>query len=151
MFYTCRLSYYVKSVSGFCLKQHNWEEDLKTKLFFEKVQVMQLHSAIVFVSNVPFLKFLLIHLLSMKLNSLQETCIHPWRGFNCPLYLKNSSAEAFLEEECRGRLPTWQFLAMAGILRKVIKSSALLPYLNIDNFGFAHSILINFVSFCCAE
>ena len=142
----------MKSASGFSFENSTTgKEDLKTKLFFEKVPIMRLHSAIFFFSNVSFLKFLPIHLLSMKLTSLQRTYIHPWRGFNRPLWPKNSSAEAFVDEECRGRVLTRQFQAIAEILWKVIKSSALLPYLNINNFGFDRSILTNSVSFCCAE
>ena len=94
------------------------KEDLKTKFYFQKVPIMRLHSAIAFFSNVPFLKFLLIHLLSMKLTPLQQTFIHPWRGFNRPLCPTNGRAELFVEEECRGRVPTRRFYAMAGILRK---------------------------------
>ena len=85
------------------------KEDSKTKFYFEKVPIMSLHSAIVFFSNVPFLKFLVIHLLSMKLTPLQQTFIHPWRGFNLPLCSTNGHAELFVEEECRGRVPTRRF------------------------------------------
>ena len=106
------------------------KEDSKTKFYFEKVPIMRLHSAIVFFSNVPFLKFLLIHLLSMKLTPLQQTFIRSWSGFNFPLCSTNGHAELFVEEECRGRLPTRRFQAMTGILRsdQIFNASPLLKY-----------------------
>ena len=81
------------------------KEDSKTKFYFEKVPIMRLHSAIVFFSNVPFLKFLLIHLLSMKLTPLQQTFIHPWRDliFHCArqMVMQNSLLKKNAEVACR--------------------------------------------------
>ena len=70
---------------------------------------MRLRSASFFFSNVPLLKFLPIHLLSMKLASLQQAWIHPCRGLNRLLCPTNGSVELFVEEECQGRVPTGRF------------------------------------------
>lgn len=84
-------------------------EDSKTKFFGELVPIIRLRRAIVFFSNVPSAKFQTIHSLSMRLNPLHQTCIHPRTGLNRLLSPINSSAELFVEEECRCRVPSRRF------------------------------------------